>query len=107
MEAAFAGWESTITLGIITQTIVDGFVTNTSGSISFQGTIQPLSPNKLYLKPEGERNFEWLQIHCLDRSVNLAPQDIITYNGRNYKIMAVNNYSLNNYVEYHAIQDYQ
>lgn len=107
MEAAFAGWASVITLKVITQTIVDGFVTDSESNISFQGVIQPLSPNKLYFKPEGQRSFEWLQIHCLNREINLNTNDRIVYNNKRYKVMAKSDYGLNNYIEYHAIEDYE
>lgn len=107
MEAAFAGWAYDITLIRITQTISNGFVTNVETPVNFKGTIQPLQPNKIALKPEGQRSFEWLQIHCLNRTLNLATNDRITYKNQNYKIMAKLDYSLNNYIEYHAIQDYE
>lgn len=108
MEAAFSGWAIQITLVVISQIVdANGFVTNSERNISFEGTVQPLEPNKIMLKPEGQRSFEWLQIHCLDRNANLNTNDRIVYNSQKYKIMAKNDYSLNNYVEYHAIQDYQ
>lgn len=107
MNAAFAGWMSRITIQKITQTVVDGLIEQTGEQITFQGTIQPLSARELYLKDEGQRSFTWLQIHCFAGSLNLIPNDIIFYNDVKYKIMAVKDYSLNNYIEYHAVQDYQ
>lgn len=107
MGRAFAGWMKTITLEKIVQTITNGFAVDSTVPITFQGTIQPLSPKMLELKPEGMRAFEWLQIHCFATSANLTTGDKILYNGKRYKIMADNDYSLNNYIEYHAIFDYQ
>ena len=108
MRAAFAGWFMPINLIRISQSVEDdGFVTVTESSITFKGTIQPLSPKQLMLKPEGERAWDWLQIHCLTGTLNLTTSDRISYNSKKYKVMAVNDYSLNNYIEYHLVRDYQ
>ena len=107
MRVAFGGWTQPITLQIIEQTVVDGFVIDVPRNFTFTGTIQPLSPNKIMLKPEGQRAWEWLQIHCIASSEALKPNDRIIYNDRKFKIMAQNDYSLNNFIEYHAVLDYE
>lgn len=107
MGAAFAGWTKTITLQKRTQKIQGGFVTNVDTPFTFKGTIQPLSPKSISLKPEGQRAFQWLQIHCVSSSLNLRTNDRIVYNGKTFKIMADNDYSLNGYIEYHAVEDFQ
>jgi hypothetical protein len=108
MEAAFSGWFSTITLTRITQVVNgDGYIQENEENINFQGTIQPLSPEELMLKPDGQRSFEWLQIHCLAGSLNLKTNDQIVYNTRIYKVMSVKDYSLNNYIQYDILEDYQ
>ncbi len=107
MGAAFSGWEKPITLLKITQSVTDGFVTDTATTITLSGVIQPLGPQELKLKPEGQRSFEWLMIHCFTGSNNLATNDRVQYNGKNYKVMKTNDYSLNNYIEYHLIADYE
>lgn len=108
MRAAFAGWAKKITLVKRTQGVSQqGLVYNIDASFTFMGTIQPLSPKSIVLKPEGQRAWEWLQIHCLAGTSNLNVNDQIVYNGRVFKIMAQNDYSLNNYIEYHAVRDYQ
>ena len=108
MENAFAGWFMPITLTRITQTVTDdGFVATDSENITFKGVIQPLTPKQLMLKPEGERAWKWLQIHCLAGSLNLDTSDRITYNGEKFKVMAQNDYTLNNFIEYHLCKDYQ
>ena len=104
---AFASWASTISLQRITQTIVDGFVSEAALPINFKGTIQPLSPKQIQLKPEGQRAFEWLQIHAIAGTLNLTTNDRISYNGKIFKVMANNDYSLNGYIEYHLVKDYQ
>lgn len=105
MSAAFDGWFVPITIDKVTQTVTAGLVTNNLAPVTFQGVIQPLSPRSLYLKPEGQRAFTWLQIHAIAGSLNLTSNDRIQYNGKFYKVMNSLDYSLNNYIEYHVIED--
>lgn len=107
MRAAFAGWTRLITLQKVTDKVANGLVKKVTEEITFSGTIQPLSPKTIELKPEGQRAWEWLQIHCLTTCRDLTTNDRIIFQGRKYKIMATNDYSLNNYIEYHAVADYQ
>lgn len=109
MHAAFSGWFMPITINLVTQSVnaTTHFVTQVLKPVSFKGTIQPLSPKQIALKPEGQRAWAWLQIHCKGTTLPFTDNDIIQYAGQNYKIMATRDYSLNNYIEYHAVQDYQ
>lgn len=109
MDTAFQGWMTSFALEIVTQSTDanTGFVSESLQSINFKGTIQPLSPEEIALKPDGQRSWEWLQIHVIKSNNNLKTNDKIRYNGRAFKIMAVKDYSLNNYIEYHLVADYE
>lgn len=107
MGAAFGGWTSQVTIMRRTESVVDGLVVTQDNPQSFKGTIQPLSPRSIALKPEGQRSWTWLQIHCFASSLNLVPNDRIMWAKQLYKVMAVLDYSLNNYIEYHLVRDYQ
>lgn len=107
MSSAFRGWTNRITLTAIKQIVIDGFIADDEDSASFYGVIQPLTQEELKLKPEGERSWQWLMIHCAAGALNLSTNDKIIYNGARYKIMAIKDYSLNAYVEYHAVRDYE
>jgi hypothetical protein len=102
-----SGWQSVITLVKITQTNTSGVITNNETEYSFKGTVQPLSTDQIQLKPEGQRSFEWLQVHCYAGDLDLATNDRVVYADRRYKVQGVRDYSLNGYIEYHLIQDYQ
>ena len=61
ITSAFNGWQSRITLLRHNETVdVNGFVDDTAQKLSFYGTIQPLKPREIELKPEGQRSFTWL-----------------------------------------------
>lgn len=107
ISTAFDGWMTKIKLLQHKETVVNGIVVSDKVLIEFRGTIQPLSPRALALKPEGQRSWEWLQIHVRALWVSLIPGDKITWNTNVYKIMEVNDYRLNGYIEYHAVRDYQ
>lgn len=107
MRAAMAGWMTNIILKKIQQTVVDGLVVENNYDFTFRGVIQPLSPKQIALKEEGQRAWEWLQIHCLVACPDLKVNDRVGYNGRIYKVMGTLDYSQNNYIEYHLVRDYQ
>lgn len=107
ISAAFSGWMEKITLLKHTETVVNGFVQKNDIPICFQGTIQPLSPRALMLKPEGQRSWEWLQIHAFATAVDLLPGDYLTFGPNRYKVTEAKNYGLNGYFEYHMVRDFQ
>ena len=108
ISAAFCNWGVPLLLVRISQQIVNGFVQEYPQEIPFHGVVQPLSPKQLMLKPEGERAWTWLQVHVQASSpVKLTPNDRFMYNCQKYKVMARLDYTANNYVEYHAVQDFQ
>ncbi len=109
IQDAFTGWTQSITLIKITQAVDNnGVLVNTQTPINFEGTIQPLMPQKMVVSAQGERFWSWLQIHTpyqLGKVVN--DNDLISYSGKNYKVMLLNDYSINGYYEYHLVEDYQ
>lgn len=107
ISAAFAGWTTTIKLIRQTESVVNGLVQVVQTPMTFKGTLQPLSARAIELKPEGQRSWTWLQLHCLATSSILIPGDRVQWNNEIYKVMEQNDYSLNGYVEYHLARDYQ
>lgn len=107
ISAAFANWTIPIYLKVITQSIVNGFVVNSERSVNVRGVWQPLTPEQIMLKPEGQRSWEWVDFHVEGKSVVFATNDRVLKDGLLYKIMALNNYSFSNFTEYHLIRDYE
>lgn len=107
MGRAFSGWTTRILLTKCMQNVVNGLVTTQQIPISFYGTIQPLSAREISLKPEGQRSWTWLQVHCQAKATNLIPGDQVIYGVDLYKVMALKDYSLNGFIEYHLVRDYQ
>ena len=108
VAVAFLDWTVDITLEVVSQVNTQGFITSTTSSLKFKCSIQPLEAEQLKFKPEGQRSWEWLQIHVVSKKgFNLKTTDKIIYNGKVYKVMLKKDYSLNGYVEYHIMGDYQ
>lgn len=106
MGRAFAGWQQNITMTRRADVVVDGLVTHQENSFTFKGVLQPLHPKQIALKPEGQRAWKWYQLHCFSASV-LNVNDQVTYLGGLYKVMGEYDYSLNGFIEYHLVKDYQ
>lgn len=107
MAETLTGWEVPLTLIKITQSIIEGDAVKTETKINFMGVWQPLRDEQLISKPEGQRSWEWVWIHAKSGQLNLKTQDKVIFNSKRYKIMSVKDYSLNGFVEYELVRDYE
>lgn len=107
MRNTLNGWEVPLNLIRIKQSIVDGDAIKTEEFIRFLGVWQPLRDEELQFKPEGQRSWEWIWIHAKSGTLNLQTQDKVIFNNKRYKIMNVKDYSLNGFIEYHLVRDYE
>lgn len=107
MASTLTGWESPLELVRINQDVVEGDLVTTEEKIQFLGVWQPLRNEVLELKPEGQRSWSWYWIHAKSGTLNLDTADKIIFNNVRYKVMEVKDYSLNGYIEYHVIKDYE
>lgn len=107
MSDTLTSWLIPLELEKITQSIIDGDAVQTVTKYSFNGVWQPLRDEQLQFKPEGQRSWEWYWVHAQAGQLNLQTQDKIIFNGKRYKVMSVKDYSLNGYIEYEIIKDYE
>ena len=108
MTTAFRGWKKDITMEQVTQSInAGGFRENTKIAFTKKGVLQPLSPEILQTKPDGQRSWTWLQLHLETNVIDFKTDDVVSISDTQYKIMQVNDFHLNNYVEYHLILDFK
>ena len=107
MRNTLSGWEVPLNLVKVTQKIVDGEAKKSEEFIRFMGVWQPLRDEELQFKPEGQRSWEWIWIHAKSGTLNLQTQDKVIFNNKRYKIMNVKDYSLNGFIEYHLVRDYE
>lgn len=107
LSSTLLGWEVPLTLEKVYQDVVEGDFTYTTQKINFKGVWQPLKDEALELKPDGQRSWEWYWIHAVTGTLNLETADKIIFNGEHYKVMEKKDYSLNGFVEYQVIKDYE
>lgn len=107
MDSTLTGWEIPLTLIKLTQSIVEGDLVTNETQITFKGVWQPLNSERLELKPEGQRSWEWVWIHARSSSLNLETADKVLFNNRRYKVMSKKDYGLNSFVEYELVRDYE
>ena len=107
MNMTLTGWQVPLVLEKVTQNIVDGLAVFDTQKINFQGVWQPLRDEELQFKPEGQRSWEWIWIHAVAGTLNLETADKVIFNQKRYKVMSVKDYSLNGFIEYHLVRDYE
>ena len=107
VDDVLVGWEVTFLVNYSYQIKIDGEFINRSKIAKVKGVLQPLRPEEVELKPEGQRSWTWYQLHVSTEYAQMAPGNVVTINNLNYKVMALKDYSLNGYTEYHLIRDYQ
>lgn len=107
MDTTLFGWEVPLTLEKVYQDVVEGDFTYTTQKINFKGVWQPLKNEVLQLKPEGQRSWSWYWIHAVTGTLNLETGDKVIFNGERYKVIEKKDYSLNGFVEYQVIKDYE
>lgn len=107
MANTLNGWEVPLTLIKVRQEVIDGDAVKKEEFIRFLGVWQPLRDEELQFKPEGQRSWEWIWIHAKSGTLNLQTQDKVIFNNKRYKVMNVKDYSLNGFIEYQLIRDYE
>ena len=101
------GWMMDFIVDLSRQEEIDGDYVYRSKFKKMQGVMQPLKMEEINLKPEGQRAWEWYQLHVQANQVRIPVGKIVTFKNKKYKIMAMKDYSLNGYFEYHIVRDYE
>ena len=107
LASTLYGWEVPLTLEKVYQNVSEGDFTYTTKKINFKGVWQPFSMEQLALLPEGQRSWSHYWVHVKANTVNLDTADKIIFQDKRYKIIEQKNYTLNGYIEYHVIEDYE
>ena len=84
----------------------NGNVQNKIFYFDFDGVIQPLDPEEIKVKEEGQWSWDWYWFHTKS-DVQLKTNDIVVYRDKEYKIMARKDYADYGHIEYHCIKDWQ
>lgn len=99
------GWFLPITMERIVKEVVGYQVVETTVPLDFIGVVQPLKARAIELKPEYQRAWTWLWVHCLINE-QLKIDDVVLYKGKQTRVMALKRYDDFGYMEYELCQDY-
>jgi hypothetical protein len=89
----------------IVKTVVGFQVLETATNINFMGVIMPYSGRDLNLLPEGQRAWNWQTLFS-QPVLTLFPDDVVTWQGRQVRVMSRKDYALYGYVEYSLVLDW-
>ncbi len=106
MSDAIRSWMRPVTLTVVTKTMQNFQLVETKREVAATAVLQPLDPHKLEMKPEGQRAWDWHQIHALP-DLELSVDDIVNFQSTDYRILAKLPYAAYGYVEYHAVRGYK
>lgn len=107
VSSTLTGWEIDMYAIYVKQEMIDGEIINQDIKQKIIGTLQPLKAEEVNLKPEGQRAWQWYDIHVKSSYPILRVEQKIKVGDIEYKIMAVKDYTLYGYVEYHVVRNYE
>lgn len=99
-------WFQKLTFKKVHKVQVDYETVESLETIETEGVRQPMSAQRLELKPEGQRAWRWETIHCLP-DVKLKVDDIIIFDNIRYRVMNRWNWSEYGYLEYEICQAFE
>lgn len=106
MGSALKGWTQKLVFNLVVKVTENGITTETTSELRFSGVWQPLTAQKLMIKPEGQRAWKWYMVHTWT-DIELKPDDILYYKDTRYRVMEKLNYEEYEYYEYHIVEDYE
>lgn len=106
ITVAISGWSKTYTVTRIQQKLVGDYVEEVKVDDKMFGFWQPYSDEDLQLIPEGQRNWRWFAFHVQGPHEHLRFEEIVTIKGVDYRVMAIADFSDENYVEYRLVNNY-
>ena len=65
MSETIVGWFLPIRIGIVTREVVDFEQVETIKWVDTQGVVQQYHTENLVINKDGDRSWDWIQIHCL------------------------------------------
>lgn len=105
VSGAMKDWYQPLVFNQVSKAVVDFQVVETLTPTAFHGVVQPLTEERLALKPEGQRHWMWLWVHA-EPALKLEVDDIIEYQNVKYRVTAQRDYGIYGYVDYELVQDW-
>jgi len=105
MSEALDGWFQNMTFTKIEKSVVNFKNVEVKTSYTTKGVKQPMSAQSIQMKPEGQRAWIWVTIHCLpDLILNI--DEIVFYMDVPYRVKSKMDYKEYGYLSYDLVEDY-
>lgn len=105
MTSTLSGWLSSLTMGIVRKEQNGFMIREVMEEVTFQGVWQPLDMSHIQIKEDGQRHWNWYWLHT-PTDLKIKIDDVVLFQGQQYRVMSDKNYSLNGYYEYELIEDF-
>jgi hypothetical protein len=99
-----ASWFQLLTFEIVTKTVVNFQVVETTTPMNFQGVVVD-DTRKLDMQPHGQRLWKHKSLYCWP-TVLLAPDDVVKYQGDQYRVLERRDFKEYGIVQYVLTQDF-
>lgn len=96
---AVRAWTQAFTFDRMTKSIVNYQLVETKTSVTFKGVVAPLQATQLELKPEGQRQWNWYEVHTTT-NLQIALDDEIYWKSKKYRVMSATGYEDYGYYRY-------
>ena len=106
MTSAFQGWTETGLVQIVFTVLIEGEAKKKLRTVTASTCIQPLSAQKIAMKPEGERAWKWWDIFA-SLELNAEVGDVIEVNRVGYRILGRWDFARNGYRRFEATENYR
>lgn len=106
VRATLLGWFRPLTMVFIENAVTDGKVKPIERELKTSGMLQAGDPEKLEMKAEGERSWEWFVLHTLP-NVQMQTDDRVFVRGVKFRVMQRTDWVGYGYMRYDCIRDYQ
>jgi hypothetical protein len=108
MSNVVRAWMQSMILHISSKSIVNFEVVEDTYKVWAVGTRQPMTAQKLAIKPEGQRSWLWQELHLLpDVKLNVDDQVRFDPTGPMFRVMAKEDFSDYGYIRYELTQGFE
>ena len=99
-------WFQPITLILIKKSVVNFKLLEDRTPIIFMGVVESQTPTQIAMKPEGQRQWNYLNIWTLP-NITLKIDDVFSYMGKEYRAERKNDWTQYGYCEFECVEDYK
>jgi hypothetical protein len=89
----------------ITKALLNFSIIEVATAFDTLGVRQPMKPQDLAMKPEGQRQWQWETMHTIP-NVILVPDDVIEFSSIRYRVMSKTDWKEYGYIEYTIVRDF-